>query len=119
MYLREIFSIQPIRSTRSFSCLTISRPPVTTQFSSQVLQLGHNMHHCTTSLERPVARAPLFFSSFTIIENHPPSSPGCCSVYHTSGSSLKIKVPSLQELIYSLIHLIPSLFLCPSELNLP
>src|SRR6218665_1068947 len=28
-YLRELFTIQPTRSTRSSSCLTLSRPPVT------------------------------------------------------------------------------------------
>src|SRR6218665_3269924 len=27
-YLRELFTIRPIRSTRSSSCLTLSRPPV-------------------------------------------------------------------------------------------
>ena len=46
-YLRELFTIQPIRSTRSSSCLTLSRP---VHFPSHVLQPSH-VHHCTTSLE--------------------------------------------------------------------
>src|SRR6218665_2500435 len=32
-YLRELFTIQPTRSTRSSSCLTLSRPPVTSHLT--------------------------------------------------------------------------------------
>src|SRR6218665_85541 len=45
-YLHKLFTIQPTLSTRSSSCLTLSRPLV----SSHVLQLNH-IHLCTTSLE--------------------------------------------------------------------
>src|SRR6218665_3828983 len=46
-YLRELFTIQPTRSTRSSSCLTLSRPPVTSHltFSQRAIR------HCTTSLK--------------------------------------------------------------------
>src|SRR6218665_643368 len=38
-YLRELFTIQPTRSTRSSSCLTLSRPPVTSHliFSNRAI----------------------------------------------------------------------------------
>src|SRR6218665_1649700 len=38
-YFRELFTIQPTRSTRSSSCLTLSRPPVTSHltFSKRVI----------------------------------------------------------------------------------
>src|SRR6218665_1338638 len=45
-YLCELLTIQPTRSIRSSSCLTLSRPPVT----SLLPQRSH-IHHCTTSLE--------------------------------------------------------------------
>src|SRR6218665_1585047 len=40
-YLREIFTIQPTRSTRSSSCLTLSRPPVTSHlmFSNRAIPI--------------------------------------------------------------------------------
>jgi len=38
-YLRELFTIQPTRSTRSSACLTLSRPPVTShlKFSNRAI----------------------------------------------------------------------------------
>src|SRR6218665_3827521 len=40
-YLRELFTIQPTRSIRSSSCLTLSRPPVTSHlmFSNPTLSI--------------------------------------------------------------------------------
>src|SRR6218665_3848764 len=40
-YLRELFTIQPTGSTRSSSCLTLSRPPVTSHpmFSNQAISI--------------------------------------------------------------------------------
>src|SRR6218665_2821793 len=40
-YLRELFTIQPTRSTRSSSCLTLSRPPVTSHlmFSNRAISI--------------------------------------------------------------------------------
>src|SRR6218665_1952805 len=40
-YLRELFTIQPTRSTRSSFCLTLSRPPVTSylMFSNQAIPI--------------------------------------------------------------------------------
>src|SRR6218665_2908689 len=40
-YLRELFTIQPTRSTRSSSCLTLSRPPVTSHlmFSKRAISV--------------------------------------------------------------------------------
>src|SRR6218665_2747003 len=44
--LRELFTIQPTRSTRSSSCLTLSRPPVTSHlmFSNQAISITAPMH---------------------------------------------------------------------------
>ena len=41
-YLRELFTIQPTRSTRSSSCLTLSRPPVTSHltFSERAISVS-------------------------------------------------------------------------------
>src|SRR6218665_2915440 len=47
-YPRELFTIQPTRSTLSSSCLSLSRPPVL----SYVLQKRY-IRHCTMSLKRP------------------------------------------------------------------
>src|SRR6218665_3650455 len=40
-YLRELFTIQPTRSTRSSSCFTLSRPPVTSHlmFSNRAISI--------------------------------------------------------------------------------
>src|SRR6218665_2953523 len=40
-HLRELFTIQPTRSTRSSSCLTLSRPPVTSHlmFSNRAISI--------------------------------------------------------------------------------
>src|SRR6218665_1836217 len=40
-YLRELFTIQPTRSTQSFSCLTLSQPPVTSHlmFSNRAISI--------------------------------------------------------------------------------
>src|SRR6218665_1824931 len=40
-YLRELFTIQPTRSTRSSSCLTLSQPPVTSHlmFSNRAISI--------------------------------------------------------------------------------
>ena len=70
-YLRELFTIQPTRSTRSSSCLTLSTPG---HFSSHVLQPSH-FHHWTTSLEWPATWIPHHFLTSTIvIANHKTSS---------------------------------------------
>src|SRR6218665_2596419 len=49
-YLRELFIIQPTRSTRSSSCLTLSRLPVTSH-----LIFSNHIRYCTMSLEWPRA----------------------------------------------------------------
>jgi len=49
-YLRELFIIQPTRSTRSSSCLTLSRPSVTTHLKFSNRAIGP-ISHCTTSVE--------------------------------------------------------------------
>ena len=50
-YLRDLFTIQPTRSTRSSSILTLSRVSTSGHYSSQVFQLS-NIQHCTTPVER-------------------------------------------------------------------
>ena len=41
-YLRELFTIQPTRSTRSSACLTLSRPPVRShlKFSNRAISIS-------------------------------------------------------------------------------
>src|SRR6218665_3945891 len=59
----------------------------------------------TTSFELSAVRAPRFFRSVIITENHPSSFFGS-SVCHTQGSKLNIEVSSTQENIHTLTHLI-------------
>jgi len=88
-YLHKLFTIQPTLSTRSSSCLTLSRPLV----SSHVLQLNH-IHLCTTSLEWPTTLTPHhFFTSTIVIANHKTSSPLSIT------PSLPPKMSSLQTLL--------------------
>src|SRR6218665_3664760 len=49
-YLRELFTIQPTRSTRSSSSLTLSRPPVTSHlmFSNRAISIKQNYVHWGT-----------------------------------------------------------------------
>ena len=78
-YLRERFTIQPTRSTRSSSCLTLSRPTVTSHlmFSNRAISI-HGIH-CTTSLEWTIPPEPRTISlppplSLPITRHQPPLS---------------------------------------------
>src|SRR6218665_796760 len=96
-YLRELFTIQPTRSTRSSSCLTLSRPPVTSHlmFSKRAISITAP---CLWNDQPPELR--------TISSPPPPSLPITGHHLHLpplsvtpKGLPLKIKISSLQSLL--------------------
>jgi uncharacterized protein involved in tolerance to divalent cations len=91
-YLRDLFTIQPTRSTRSSSVLTLSRPAVTTQlkFSNRAISITAPISGTIYPLNSKL------FCSYAIIFNHPPSSASGSSIHHPQGSSLETKVSPLQ-----------------------
>src|SRR6218665_113516 len=112
-YLRELFTIQPTRSTRSSSCLTLSRHPVTFHltFSKRAIsvtapRLWNDLppELLTFSLPPP--------SSLQIIKHHLQHAP--LSV--TPGFSTRNSSPTSSSSL-SLTHLIP--FLLTPLLNYP
>src|SRR6218665_212056 len=107
-YLRELFTIQPTHSTRSSSCLTLSRPPVTSHL------MFSNPSHLTFSNRAISITAPRLWDDLelppelrTISLPPPPSLPMTRHHLHpaplglsvTSGLPLKIEMSSLQTLL--------------------
>src|SRR6218665_3056136 len=61
VYLHELFTIQPTRSTRSSSCLTLSHPPVTSHlmFSNRAISITPRpLHHPPPPLYPTIIRSP-------------------------------------------------------------
>jgi len=84
-----------------YSIIILSHPFSTPgHFSSHVFQPSH-INHCTTSLEWPTTWTPHhFFASTAVIANHKTSSSSASSIRHPQGLPLKIKISSLQTLLY-------------------
>ena len=95
-YFRELFTIQPTRSTRSSSCLTLSRPPVTSHltFSKRAISVTAKRLWNDLPPELRAFSLPLP-SSFQIIKHHLHHAP--LSVI-PPGFPLETDVPPLQTL---------------------
>ena len=109
-----LFTIQLTRSTRWSSCLTLSRPPVTSHLN--VRQPSH-IHHCTSSLEWPTT---LTQQSAPFLYLHaPPSLPITVIRLHPSPIYLSPLAPSTQNwnLISSNTPTLTHLIIYPLHLN--
>src|SRR6218665_625849 len=89
VYLRELFTIQPTRSTRSSSCLTLSQPPVTSQSPTGAISITAPRLWNDPPPELTISLPPPPSLCITTHHLHPPP----LSV--TPGPQLKIKISSL------------------------
>src|SRR6218665_515507 len=69
-YLRALFTIQPARSTRSSSCLTLSRPPVTSHLTFSNRDISVTAPRLWNGLPPELRTFSLRPSSFQIITHH-------------------------------------------------
>src|SRR6218665_2956364 len=98
-YLRELFAIQPTRSTRSSSCcLPLSRPLVTSHLMFSNRATSITAPRLWNDLP-PELTPHHFFVSTTVIANHKTSSSSGSSIRHPPGLPLKTKMSSLQTLL--------------------
>ena len=74
-YLRDLFTIQPTRSTRSSSCLTLSRPPVTSHLKFSNRAISHAAPRLWNDLPLEFRQFSVPAPSFTITHLHPPQAP--------------------------------------------
>jgi len=93
-YLRELFTIQPTRSARSSSCLTLSRTLVTSHIMFSKRAISITAPRLWNDLPPELRTIPLPPPPSLLITTHPPP----LSITDP-GFPLKIKMSSLQTLL--------------------
>src|SRR6218665_2478311 len=86
-----LYGQPPTRSTRSSSCLTLSRPPVTSHIMFFNRAIGYPSLHHVFGLTYHQKYTHHFFVSTTVIANHKTSSSSGSSIRHPRAFHLKLK----------------------------
>src|SRR6218665_3276266 len=102
VYLRELFTIQPTRSTRSSSCLTLSQPPVTSHLMFSNRAISITAPRLWNDLPSELLTIPFLYLHNTSSSASSIRPPGPSTQNENVISS---NTPTLTHLIIHLLHL--------------